>query len=150
MNAKKLLESLKAQEQNLDQLLTVIEEQKRAIVQNNIAALEKAIADEQRILLLVERQEQERAKYVVEIANFYKLELKENKLDELLEKGKNYFGKDIKELRKVRLSLKDKLNNVLNTNTVLKDVVNFSRNMIKETMILLGGTNNQIFVNKKV
>jgi hypothetical protein len=150
MNAQKLLKSLKAQEQNLDQLLDVLEEQKKAIVQNNYVALEKSITAEQKILQIVEKEEHIRLKEVEEIARYYSLELKENKLDDLIENGKGCLGSELKELKKVRISLKNKLKNILNANSILKEIVDFSRNMIKETMVLISGSNNQAFVNKKV
>ena len=150
MNAKKLLESLKMQELNLDNLYNVLVEQKQAIVKNDIAALEKAILIEQRILQLIENVERARIKEVEEIAQFYSLELKGNKLDDLLDKGKNYLGPELKELRKVRISLRNKLKNLLSINSVLKDVIDFSKNMIKETMFLLAGPNKRLFVNRKV
>ncbi len=150
MNAKKLLESLKTQELNLDNLYNVLVEQKQAIVKNDISALEKAILIEQRILQIIENEERARIKEVEEIAKFYSLELKGNKLDDLLDKGKNYLGPELKELRKVRISLRNKLKNLLSINSVLKDVIDFSKNMIKETMFLLAGPNKRLFVNRKV
>jgi hypothetical protein len=150
MNAKNLLQTLKIQEQNLDQLITILEEQKNAIVQNNYHALESAISSEQKVLKNVAREEAMRLKEVIEIANHYSLNLPGSSLDNFLTVGKEHLSADINELMKMRITLREKVKHVINVNAQLKNVVDFSRNIIKETLVLVAGSNKHTFVNKRV
>lgn len=150
MNAKNLLQTLKTQEQNLDQLITILEEQKEAIVHNNYNALESAISNEQKVLKNVAREEAMRLKEVIEISNYYSLDLKGSSLDNFLTAGKEHLAPDMNELMKARMVLRDKVKRVMNVNSQLKNVVDFSRNIIKETMVVIAGSKKHAFVNKRV
>ncbi len=150
MSTKNLLNTLKAQEQNLDVLIHTLEEQKNAVVHNNYTALEKAIAEEQKIISNIEKEEEERIKQVKEIVEMYSLQLKGNSIEDLIVAGKKFFTEDIKQLKMLRLSLKKKLLHISSINSQLRSVTDFSRSMIKETMVMLAGTKKHIFVNKRV
>lgn len=150
MNPQLLLNSLRVQDDNLDVLIDVLETEKQAIVQHDYTALEHAINEKQKILRNVEREESNRIKIIKELAGLYSLELPKASVDNLLEHGKIYFEKEQKDLEKVRTSIKIKLNVVTRINSQLKDIIEFSRNMIKETIMMLVGNNKQTLVNKKV
>jgi len=150
MSAKLLLASLKAQDVNLSLLIEALDLQKQAIIKNDYTTLETAISKEQKILLDVEREENSRNKVVKEIASSLKIELQNNSLENLINLASNHLGSDLKELQVVRTSLRDKVNRIKNTNSQLKDVIEFSRNMIKETMMMLVGPNKRALVNKRV
>ena len=150
MSTKLLLASLKTQEINLSLLIDALDLQKQAIIKNDYTTLESAINREQKILHDVEREENARIKVVRELANSLKLNLSDNTLENLFDQGSKHFGNDLKELHAVRNSLKEKANRIKSTNTQLKDVIDFSRNMIKETMMLLVGSNRHAIVNKRV
>ena len=150
MNAQLLINSLKQQDNNLDDLIEVLEEEKFAIVQNDYNALEQVILKEQKVLKTVEREESNRIKIIKEIAGLYSLELTSPTVDDLLEHGKSYFGNEASELNKLRNSIKVKLGKISQTNSHLKTVIEFSRNMIKETVLMLVGPNKHKLVNKRV
>ena len=150
MNPQLLLNSLRVQNDNLDVLIDVLEAEKQAIVQHNYTALENAINEKQKILRNVEREESNRIKIIKDLAGLYSLELPKASVDNLLEQGKIYFEKEYNELEKVRSSIKIKLDVVTRINSRLKDVIEFSRNMIKETIMMLVGNDKHTLVNKKV
>jgi uncharacterized protein YpuA (DUF1002 family) len=98
----------------------------------------------------VEREETARGKVVKELAKSMNLDIHDNSLENLINQGSTHFGNDLKELNKVRVSLKEKALKIKSTNSQLKDVIEFSRNMIKETMMMLVGPNKHAIVNKRV
>ena len=150
MNAQLLINSLKQQNNNLDDLIEVLEEEKFAIVQNDYTALEHVILKEQKVLKTVESEESNRIKIIKEIAGLYSLELSSPSVDNILEHGKSYFGNEASELKKLRNSIKVKLGKISQTNSHLKTVIEFSRNIIKETVLMLVGPNKYKLVNKRV
>ena len=150
MNAQLLINSLRQQDNNLDDLIEVLEEEKFAIVQNDYSALEQIILEEQKVLKNVEREESNRIKIIKEIAGLYSLELSTPSVDNLLEQGKSHFLNEADELKKLKKSIKTKLDKITQANSHLKSVIEFSRNMIKETVMMLVGPNNRKLVNKRV
>lgn len=150
MSTKLLLASLKTQDANLSLLIDALEMQKQAIIKNDYTTLESAINNEQKILMDVEREETARGKVVKELAKSMNLDIHDNSLENLINQGSTHFGNDLKELNKVRVSLKEKALKIKSTNSQLKDVIEFSRNMIKETMMMLVGPNKHAIVNKRV
>lgn len=150
MNSQTLLTSLKVQDQNLDMLIETLEAQRQAIIKNDYAALENTINIEQKILLNVEREETARLNVIKEIANAYSLNLKSNSVDDLIKSGHQHLGGNLNELIKVRIALKEKLQQITQINTQMKDVIEFSRNMIKETILMIAGPNKHALVNKRV
>jgi len=150
MSTKLLLASLKTQDANLSLLIDALEMQKQAIIKNDYITLESAINNEQKILMDVEREETARGKVVKELAKSMNLDIHDNSLENLINQGSTHFGNDLKELNKVRVSLKEKALKIKSTNSQLKDVIEFSRNMIKETMMMLVGPNKHAIVNKRV
>jgi flagellar biosynthesis/type III secretory pathway chaperone len=91
MNAQLLLNSLKMQADNLDILIEVLEEEKKAIVQHDYAALENAINEKQKVLRNVDREESNRIKIIKELAGLYSLQLPKASVENLLEHGKVHF-----------------------------------------------------------
>jgi hypothetical protein len=150
MSAKLLLASLKTQDVNLSLLIESLELQKQAIVNNDYTSLEEAIGKEQILLRNIEREESTRVKVVKDLAQNLSLELKENTLEDLINKGAKHFEGEIKELTARRKSLKTKIEYIRNTNSQLKDVIEFSRNIIKETMMMIAGPSKRALVNKRV
>lgn len=150
MNSQLLLNSLKQQNSNLDVLIDVLEAEKNAVVQHDYEALEHSISEKQKILRNVKSEESNGIKIVKDLAALYSLELPKASVGNLLLHGKNYFEKESNEIEKVRTSIKIKLNLVARINSQLKDIIEFSRNMIKETIIALVGNNKHTLVNKKV
>ncbi|MEW6653805.1 MAG: flagellar export chaperone FlgN [Bacteroidota bacterium] len=150
MSAKLLLASLKTQDANLSLLMESLDLQKQAIIKNDYTTLENAISKEQKILLDVEREENSRNKVVKELAKTLNLELREYTLENLLTQAGNNFGSELNELQAVRKSMREKVNKIKNANSQLKEVIEFSRNLIKETMMMLVGPNKKALVNKRV
>lgn len=150
MSAKLLLASLKTQDANLSLLIDALDLQKQAIIKNDYATLEAAIGKEQKVLLDVEREENARAKVVKELAKAFNLDLRVYSLENLISQGGNHFNGELKDLQTVRASLKEKVAQIKQTNSQLKDVIDFSRSVIKETMMMLVGPNKRAFVNKRV
>lgn len=150
MNPQFLLKSLRTQDENLDLLIGALEAEKHAVVQHDYAALEHSISEKQKILRNVEKEESNRIKIIKDLAALYSLQLPKASVDDLLSQGKLHFEKEQKELEKVRTSIKIKLDLITRINSQLKDVIEFSRNLIKETITALVGNNKHALVNKKV
>ena len=150
MNSKILLASLKAQDSNLNQLLNSLEQQKTAIINNDFATLESAIDDEQKILKLVEKEESNRLKIISDIIKQNSLQVNNHSLAELLNKSGKLFEADLKEIQSLRKSLKEKAEKIKRLNLQLKEVIEFSRTLIKETMMLVAAKNKNAIVNKRV
>jgi len=150
MNSKILLASLKAQDSNLNQLLSSLEQQKTAIINNDFATLESAINDEQKFLRLVEKEESNRLKIISDIIKQNSLPVNNHSLAELLNKSGKLFEADSKEIQSLRKSLKEKAEKIKRLNLQLKEVIEFSRTLIKETMMLVAAKNKNAIVNKRV
>jgi len=150
MNSKILLASLKAQDSNLNQLLNSLEQQKTAIINNDFATLESAINDEQKFLRLVEKEESNRLKIISDIIKQNSLPVNNHSLAELLNKSGKLFEADSKEIQSLRKSLKEKAEKIKRLNLQLKEVIEFSRTLIKETMMLVAAKNKNAIVNKRV
>jgi hypothetical protein len=150
MNSKILLASLKAQDSNLNQLLSSLEQQKTAIINNDFATLESAINDEQKFLRLVEKEESNRLKIISDIIKQNSLQVNNHSLAELLNKSGKLFEADSKEIQSLRKSLKEKAEKIKRLNLQLKEVIEFSRTLIKETMMLVAAKNKNAIVNKRV
>ncbi len=150
MNTQQLLESLRAQDSNLDLLMEALKAQKYAILRNDYSSLEEAISNEQKILKLVEKEESTRLKVIKQIADKYSIKLNENSLESLLGKARQHLGNELKDVEKVRESIKTKLTKITRTNAQLKNVVELSRSLIKETMMMFVGPNKRSLVNKRV
>lgn len=150
MNSKILLASLKAQDSNLNQLLNSLEQQKTAIINNDFTTLESAINDEQKFLRLVEKEESNRLKIISDIIKQNSLQVNNHSLAELLNKSGKLFEADSKEIQSLRKSLKEKAEKIKQLNLQLKEVIEFSRTLIKETMMLVAAKNKNAIVNKRV
>ena len=150
MSTRHLINSMKAQAENLDQLIQTLEDQKLAITKNDYTALEQTISSEQILLRKLEDEENNRIKAVKEIGKQFNLELSDYSLERMMDKGKNFLGKEMNELLQMRNVLKEKANSVKNRNTQLRDVIEFSRGLIKETLLMAAGTNKHLLVNKRV
>lgn len=150
MSTRHLINSMKAQAENLDQLIQTLEDQKLAITKNDYTALEQTISSEQILLRKLEDEENNRIKAVKEIGKQFNLELSDYSLEKMIDKGENFFGKEMNELLQLRSVLKEKANSVKNRNTQLRDVIEFSRGLIKETLLMAAGTNKHLLVNKRV
>jgi len=150
MNAQILIASLKAQEVNLDLLIEALEEQKYAILRNDFIALEEAIINEQKILKNISREETFILGFIKDIDKQLSLDLKDYSIKNLILSGKSFFGKEFYELEKVRVSVRAKVSKTANINIQLKDVIEFSRNLMKETMMIIAGQNKHALVNKRV
>ena len=150
MNAQVLITSLKAQEVNLDLLIEALEEQKYAILRNDFIALEEAIINEQKILKNISREETSILRFIKDIGQQLSLDLKVYSINNLILYGRSYFGKELYELEKVRASVRAKVSKTANINIQLKDVIDFSRNLMKETMMIIAGQNKHALVNRRV
>lgn len=150
MKVKELIESLKSQNNNLSDLFSSLEQQRKAIVNNDFNLLETAISEEQKFLLKVEKEESNRMKIINELIKENNLSIKTNSLAELIKSSPKLFEKDIKEIQQLRNSLKEKAEKVKRINSQLKDVIEFSRNLIKETMMIVAQKSKKGIVNKKV
>lgn len=150
MKNKELVKALLLQDENLSNLIGALDNQKRAIIEGKYDDLEKAISNEQKILKIVQEEEVRRIKMIAEISNSNGMNLNNSSLDELLLKGKEFIGEDYKAIQRIRESIKIKLNDISKINAQLKDVIELSRNIIKDTLMLVVGPRNQAFVNKRV
>ena len=150
MKVKELIESLKTQNNNLTELLNSLEKQKEAIINNDFNLIEASISDEQKSLSKVEKEEAYRKKIVGELIKENNLSTKNFSLDEIIKSSPKLFEKDLKEIQQLRKLLKARAEKVKRINLQLKDVIEFSRNLIKETMMIVAQKNKKGIVNKRV
>jgi len=150
MTSKMLMEILKTQDLNLDLLIKSLEEQKKAIVRNDYEGLRKLLDDEQRLLKEISIEEANRIKAVNTLVEQFSIEVKNNSLAELMKAGRKYFPNDFKELQFVRSSLGEKIKKIMNLNSQLKNIISFSRQMVKELIMIIAGPNKHSLVNRRV
>jgi hypothetical protein len=150
MKNKDLVNALLLQDENLSNLIDSLENQKKAIIEGKYDDLEKSISNEQKLLRVVQEEELRRIKMIAEISNSNGMNLNNSSLDELLLKGKEFIGEDYKTIQRIRESIKIKINDISKINAQLKVVIELSRNIIKDTLMLVVGPRNQAFVNKRV
>ncbi len=150
MSSQNLITTLKTQEANLDSLMGTLEEKKQAIIKNNYSLLNAALINEQNILHNIGFEEKNRLKVVQDLAKELNLELKDVSLESILSKNNFLLKKENKEIQQLRKSLKEKIIRISNTNKQLKDVIDFSRSLIKDTIIMIAGLKKRELVNKRV
>ena len=150
MSAQNLIATLKTQETNLDSLIDTLEEKKQAIIKNNFSLLNAALVNEQNILHNIGFEEKNRLKVVQDLAKELNLELKDASLESILSKNNFLLKKENKEIQQLRKSLKEKIIRISNTNKQLKDVIDFSRSLIKDTIVMIAGLKKRELVNKRV
>ncbi len=150
MNPQLLLTSLKVQDENLGSLVELLEVKKNAVVQNNYAALELSISEEQKILKNIEREESNRIKIIKDIASLYSLPLQVPSMENFILHGKKYFTKELKDIEQIRKSIAEKIETIKNANAQLKSVVDFSSSLIRETIKMIAGQGKKALVNKRV
>jgi hypothetical protein len=150
MNSQDLLNSLLAQEQNVDSLLQILQTMKTAIVHNDFKTLEQTINEEQLMLRKISTEDEARKKAMMKLVDTLSLEMNAPSLEKVLENGKSKLGKEYDVLQKVRKSLKEKLKEVSHLNTVLKQIIDISRSLIKETMLAVAGQKKHGLVNRRV
>jgi len=150
MSTQNLIATLKTQETNLNSLIGVLEEKKQAIIENNYTHLNETLVKEQNILHNIGFEEKNRMKAVQDLAKELNLEIKDLSLKNILSKNSDLSKNENKEIQQLRKSLKEKLVRIANTNKQLKDVIDFSRGLIKDTIVMIAGLKKRELVNKRV
>lgn len=150
MNSKILLDSLTEQEKNLDGLFQILETMKKAIVQNDFKTFEQTIGQEQVILKKIKIEDDNRKKAMLALAEYLSLGTDISSLEKLIKAGKPKLGKEYDALEKVRYSLKEKLKNISHLNLLLREIIDISRNFIKETLMIVAGQKRHGLINKRV
>jgi len=150
MSTQDLITTLKIQETNLDLLIDTLEKKKQAIIKNDYTQLNTALISEQNILHNIGFEEKNRLKVVQDLARELNLELKDTNLNTILNKKNFLLKNENKEIQKLKKSLKEKIIFIGNTNKQLKDVIDFSRSLIKETIVMISGLRKRELVNKRV
>ncbi|MGK9367369.1 flagellar export chaperone FlgN [Melioribacter sp. Ez-97] len=146
MNLENLIESLKRQEKNFSDLLETIKTKKEALLENDVAKLDKAVDSEQKLLHLIQKEEKERKRLTYVFATENSIELKNASIEELLNKMPQASGK----LKSVRDSIKSKAAEIIKINSQLTVLVGVSRNLIRDTVTTLLGKGKKSIVNKRV
>jgi hypothetical protein len=150
MNPQILLNSLTAQEKNLDGLILILETMKKSIVQNDLKTFEQTIGEEQIILRKIKSEDDIRKKIMTEMVDSLALETKAQTLENILSAGKTKIGKEYDAMQKARLALKEKLKKISHMNSILREIIEISRNFIKETMIVVAGQKRHGLINRRV
>lgn len=150
MNVKELIVSLQNQDENFDLLFNTLLQKKNAIVSNNYIALDEVIKSEQNILTMIDSEERIRRQLIEEFASKHSLPLKNFSMDELLISGKNFLVQEQKSIEKIRFNIKEKVLRINHLNSQLSVLIEVSRHMIKERMMVLLGNGKRKLINKRV
>lgn len=150
MNVKELIVSLQNQDENFDLLFNTLLQKKNAIVSNNYIALDEVIKSEQNILTMIDSEERIRRQLIEEFASKHSLSLKNFSMDELLISGKSFLVQEQKSIEKIRFNIKEKVLRINHLNSQLSVLIEVSRHMIKERMMVLLGNGKRKLVNKRV
>ncbi|MDQ7817336.1 MAG: flagellar export chaperone FlgN [Melioribacteraceae bacterium] len=150
MNIKELIISLQNQEKNFDLLFETLLQKKNAIVSNNYVALDEVIKSEQNILTMIDSEERIRRQLIEEFASKHSLSLINFSMDELLMSGKSNLVQEQKNIEKIRFNIKEKVLRINHLNSQLSVLIEVSRHMIKERMMVLLGNGKRKLVNKRV
>lgn len=150
MNIKELIISLQNQEKNFDLLFNTLLQKKKAIVSNNYVALDEVIKSEQNILTMIDSEERIRRQLIEEFASKHSLSLINFSMDELLISGKSNLVQEQKNIEKIRFNIKEKVLRINHLNSQLSVLIEVSRHMIKERMMVLLGNGKRKLVNKRV
>lgn len=146
MNLEKLIESLSKQEKNFSELLDTIKTKKEALLENDMAKLDKAVDSEQKLLHLIQKEERERKRLTYVFATENSIELKNASIEELLNKMPQVSS----QLKSVRDSIKSKAAEIIKINSQLTVLVGVSRNLIRDTVTTLLSKSKRSLVNKRV
>lgn len=150
METKKLIQLLAMQIQNLDSLKKVMIQQQKAIVKNEISAIELAAENEEIILGKIRINERQRIAEIAELSKVNDFNLESFSLSELLKAIKENHSEEYDTLFRLRnqiVLLAYEVNNINNQNSFLID---HARQFIKETITTLYGANQRQIFDRKI
>lgn len=147
MKMEELISSLERQKKNFDGLLEVINSKKEALLKNDMALLDRAVEDEQKLLHAIRVEEKERKRLTYVFATENSIQLKNGSIEELINAMPH---NDFKDLQKNRDAIKLRAAEIIKLNSQLTVLINVSRNLIRDTLFTLFGKGEKALVNKKV
>ncbi len=147
MKLEELKKSLERQQKNFDQLFEVVKMKKDALLNNDMALLDKAVDDEQKLLSTISKEEKYRKKLTFELAEDYSIKLKNGSIEELINSLPN---KNFIEIKARRDAIKNKAAEIVKLNSHITVLVNVSRNIIRNTIYSVFGKGENNLVNKRV
>ncbi len=147
MKLEELTKSIERQQKNFDQLFEVVKMKKDALLNNDMALLDKAVDDEQKLLSTISKEEKYRKKLTFELAEEYSIKLNNGSIEELINSLPN---KNFNEIKARRDAIKNKAAEIIKLNSHITVLVNVSRNIIRDTIYTVFGKGENNLVNKRV
>lgn len=148
MEINQLNKVIKEQHECLQNFLTVVKLQQKSLIENDLEGLEDSIAKEEKILTLLNRIKDEKARVIKNLAEENNIILKNFSLGDLLENFKNKTEIKFSNLEKVQFSIKNLILQIDKINQQNKILIEHSRNFIKETINILVNKNKPILDRK--
>ncbi len=145
-----LLNSLTEQQSNLQEFLEVVQKQQRALIENNLTSLEESIVLEEKVLQKIEASEKTREDIMKNLSSAYSIKLKSLSVRDFLKQIGNAHHPLVQQISELSDELKDAITQITKVNYQNKQLINHSRNFIKETVNLVFGNNGNQLLDKRV
>lgn len=140
-----LLNILSDQRLNLQGFLVTAQKQQRALVESNVTSLEECILSEEVLLNRIEATEKMREEIMNKLALAYSIKLKSLSISDFLEQIGNVNHSLIEKITELSNELKSIMKQINKINFQNNQLINHSRNFIKETVnVILGNNGNQL------
>ncbi|QQS35509.1 MAG: flagellar protein FlgN [Ignavibacteriales bacterium] len=145
-----LLNSLTEQQSNLQEFLGVVQKQQRALVENNLTSLEESISLEEKVLQKIEMTEKNREEIMKNLSSAYSIKIKSLSVSDFLKQIGNVNHPLVQKITELSDAIKTVITDITKVNYQNKQLINHSRNFIKETVNLVFGTSGSQLLDKRM
>ena len=144
MSVQRLLEQLKQQKANLQNLLKNAKDKQSALVGNNNELLDNVIKNEQKLILAVQNSEKNRLQTITQLNSENGFEEREYRLNKLIENLEGVLSLEAKEaILKSEKSIRGFIDEITQVNNQNMFLIQHSKQFIDSTLKAVFGNNNK-------
>ncbi len=149
MELTDLFRCLKEQHQVLREYLDTLLVHQKAIINGNLVGMEQMIRKEGSLLFNIGSFETERYEIIQQLAEKYSINIKSNKLSDLIREAKEKGLFDTTGLASLRDSLQKLISEIIKVNTQNKFLIDQARSFIKDVIAAFTKSNNSVLVDRR-
>lgn len=150
MELNELKQTLIEQKNNLQLFLETLIKQRRAIIENNMEALEESIAAEEQLLTKIHALEQNSKEAIKNLVRTHGLRVQNYTLSMLLTAAAERAEIDLDDLFYLKHNIQKLVNEISRANDHNRVLVNHARSFVRETINALVNENNTALLDRKM
>lgn len=150
MDFKELKQSLLAQKASLILFLETLIKQRRAIIENNILALEESIAAEEHLLVRIHSLEKVSREVIRELIKTNSLKVQNYSLSSLIKAVSDDLNYNVDELQDMQYEIQQLVTEISRANEHNRVLVNHARSFVRETINSLVNENSSPMLDRKL